>query len=100
MYRPLGIILLALTIGILSAVMLVVLLSPLFIWLPIIAMIDFRTVTSTKKGECHIVGLGLLADAPLLLQSAVHVRYLRDLHDHDDVDDAVTITAVAARSLF
>jgi hypothetical protein len=54
----------------------------------------------TKIREYHdVVGLGLLADAPLLLWSAVHDRYFCDLHDHNDVDDARSPSA-AVLSIF
>jgi hypothetical protein len=47
-----------------------------------------RQFLRDRKGECHVVGLGLLAYAPLLLRSVVEDRHLRDLFYHDDVDDA------------
>jgi hypothetical protein len=60
--RPLGIILLTLTIGLLSAVMFIVLLGALFIWMPIVVL---ALLPPSSPGYCvGIFIVRLEADRP------------------------------------
>jgi hypothetical protein len=52
--RPLGIILLTLTIGLLSAVMFIVLLGALFIWMPIVVLgVAAAIIAGLLRGYFH-----------------------------------------------